>query len=74
MQHLRDGKFASYAKIRDLEVELQGKFFRIHKGYLINLVNVDGYTKIEVELTNGDKLLLSKYRYQDFVKAYLHFL
>ena len=35
--HLRDGQFTYYAKIRDLELELQDQFFRIHKGYLVNL-------------------------------------
>ena len=72
--HLKDGVFACYAKIGDLEVELQDQFFRIHKGYLVNLSYVDGYSKMEVTLTNGERLLLSKYKYQDFVKAYLHFL
>ena len=72
--HLKDGEFAYYAKIRDLELELQGRFFRIHKGYLVNLSYVDGYGKTEVTLTNGERLLLSKYKYHDFVKAYLRFL
>ncbi len=72
--HLRDGQFTYYAKIRDLELELQDQFFRIHKGYLVNLSYVDGYSKTEVTLTNGESLLISKYKYQDFVKAYLHFL
>ena len=72
--HLKDGVFACYAKIRDLELELQDQFFRIHKGYLVNLSYVDGYSKSEVTLTNGERLLLSKYKYQDFVKAYLRFL
>ena len=72
--HLRDGEFACYAKIRDLELELQGRFFRIHKGYLVNLSYVDGYSKAEVTLTNGEKLFLSKYKYRDFVRAYLRFL
>ena len=72
--HLKDGEFACYAKIGDLEVELQDQFFRIHKGYLVNLSYVDGYSKSEVTLTNGERLLLSKYKYQDFVKAYLRFL
>ena len=72
--HLRDSEFACYAKIRDLELELQDQFFRIHKGYLVNLSYVDGYSKAELTLTNGEKLLLSKYKYQDFVKAYLRFL
>ena len=72
--HLRDGEFACYAKIRDLELELQDQFFRIHKGYLVNLSYVDGYSKTEVTLTSGEKLLLSKYKCQDFVRAYLRFL
>ena len=72
--HLRDGEFTCYAKIRDLDLELQNQFFRIHKGYLVNLSYVDGYSKAEVTLTNGERLLLSKYKYQDFVKAYLRFL
>ena len=72
--HLKDGVFAYYAKIGDLEVELQDQFFRIHKGYLVNLSYVDGYSKSEVTLTNGERLLLSKYKYQGFVKAYLRFL
>ena len=72
--HLKDETFAYYAKIRDLELELQNRFFRIHKGYLVNLSYVDGYSKTEVALTNGERLLLSKYKYQDFVRAYLRFL
>ena len=72
--HLKDGEFICYAKIGDLELELQDQFFRIHKGYLVNLSYVAGYSKRSLTLTNGEELLLSKYKYQDFVKAYLHFL
>ena len=72
--HLKDGEFTCYAKIRDLESELQGQFFRIHKGYLVNLAYVEGYNKTELTLTNGEKLLISKYRYREFVKAHLRFL
>ena len=72
--HLKDGEFTYYAKIRNLELELQNQFFLIHKGYLVNLSYVDGYSKTEVTLTNKEKLLLSKYKYQDFVKSYLRFL
>ncbi len=72
--HMKDRESAYYARIRDLESELQNQFFRIHKGYLVNLSYVCGYSKAEVSLTNGEKLLLSIYKYQDFVKAYLRFL
>ncbi len=63
-----------YARIGELEEELQGRFCRIHKGYLVNLACVDEYSKTEILLTNGDRLPLSKYKYEDFVKAYLQFV
>ena len=78
--YTKDGEQASlrsleyYAKIGELEEELQGQFCRIHKGYLVNLSCVDEYSRTEIMLANGDKLPLSKYKYEDFVKAYLHFL
>ncbi len=72
--HLRDGQLEYYAKMGDLEKELQGQFFRIHKGYLINLAFVDEYSRTEVTLTSGDRILISKYKYQDFTKAYLRFM
>lgn len=72
--HMRDGDLEYYAKIGELEEELQGSFFRIHKGYLVSLAYVDEYNKTEVTLTNGDKLLISKYKYADFVKAYLQYM
>ena len=72
--HMKDGVLEYYAKMSDLEAELQGQFCRVHKGYLVNLSYVDEYNKTEVTLTNGDKLLISKYKYEDFVKAYLRFM
>lgn len=72
--HMKDGVLEYYAKMSDLEEELQGRFCRVHKGYLINLSYVDEYNKTEVMLTNGDRLLISKYKYEDFVKAYLRFM
>lgn len=72
--HRKDGELEYYAKMSDLEEELQGRFFRVHKGYLINLSYVNEYSKTEVTLANGDILLISKYKYKDFVKAYLRFM
>ncbi len=72
--HTKDGIYDDYARIRDLEEQLQEQFFRIHKGYLVNLAYLEHYTKTEVVLTNGEVLPLSKYKYADFVKAYLRFM
>lgn len=72
--YTKDGELEYYAKIGELEEELQGQFFRIHKGYLVNLSCVDEYSRTEIMLANGDKLPLSKYKYEAFVKAYLRFM
>ena len=72
--HMKDMELEYYAKIGDLEQELCGKFFRIHKGYLINLSFVERYSKTSVMLTNGEKLLISRYKYAEFVKTYLAFV
>ena len=72
--YTKDGEWTYYARIGDLEEELQGNFCRTHKGYLINLAYVDEYSKTEIMLVNGAKIPLSKYKYEDFVKAYLRFM
>lgn len=72
--HLKDGGFSCYAKIRDLEAELGAQFCRVHKGYLVNLAYVEGYGKTELTMVNGEKLLISKYKRQEFIKAHLRFL
>ena len=74
MLSTKHGRMEYYARIGELEEELQGCFCRIHKGYLVNLACVDEYSKTEILLTNGDRLPLSKYKYEDFVKAYLRFV
>lgn len=72
--HSKEGRFEYYARMEDLEMELSGQFYRIHRGYIINLSYVDEYNKSEVTLMNGDKLLISKYKYDNFVRAYLDYV
>ena len=72
--YLRHEKIEYYDKISSLESELKPDFFRIHKGYLVNIKYVERYDRTEVKMRNGDSLLLSKYKYQDFVKRYLEYI
>lgn len=72
--YLKSGNIEYYGKIGDLEEELAGQFYRIHRGYLINLFYVEGYDKTEVRMANGDKLLLSRYKYDGFVQAYMDYI
>ena len=72
--HLKDTTLEYYARLGELEQALQGQFCRIHKGFLVNLAYVEEYNRAAVTLANGDKLNLSKYKYDDFVKAHLRFI
>lgn len=69
-----DEKIECYGKISGMERELQEGFFRTHRGYLVNMKYVERYSRTEVQMKNGSCLLISKYKYQDFVKAYLEYL
>ena len=67
--HERGGIFTYYEQIGDLENKLCDKgFFRCHKSYLINLKYVDGYNRQEVILENGEKIVIAKRRYNQFVQ------
>ena len=72
--YLRHEKIEYYDKISSLESELKPDFFRIHKGYLVNIKYVERYDRTEGRMRNGDSLLISKYKYQDFVKRYLEYI
>ena len=67
-------KLEYYGKISRLEQELGSGFFRVHKGFLVNMQYVEQYSRTGVRMQNGDSLLVSKYKYQDFAKAYQDFI
>ena len=70
--HGPEGIFTYYEQIGELENKIQDKgFFRCHKSYLINLKYVDGYSRKEVVLENGEKIVIAKRRYDKFVQEML---
>lgn len=73
--HKTDDILTYYEQIGILEKSLQGKgFFRCHKSYLINLMHVDTYNRQEVILDNGEKIMIAKRRYDDFIKEILSYM
>ncbi len=64
--------FTYYEQIGELENKLRDKgFFRCHKSYLVNLKYVDRYNRQEVILENGEKIVIAKRRYDEFVQEVL---
>ena len=70
--HGPEGIFTYYEQMGKLENKLQDKgFFRCHKSYLVNLKYVDRYNRQEVILENGEKIVIAKRRYEQFVREVL---
>ncbi|MCM1134560.1 MAG: LytTR family DNA-binding domain-containing protein [Clostridium sp.] len=72
--HLKEEQISYYAKMGDLEEILGGQFFRCHRGYLVNLNEVKGYDTGNIQLKNGEVILMAKQKYSAFVSAYMEFL
>ena len=73
--HGTGGVFTYYEQIGVLESRLRGMgFFRCHKSYLINLKHVDTYSRQEVVLDNGEKIVIAKRRYEEFTKELLDYM
>lgn len=72
--HLEEEQISYYAKMSELEGILGDAFFRCHRGYLVNLSAVEGYDTGNIQLKNGETILMAKQKYSAFVTAYMEFL
>lgn len=72
--HLAEKQISYYAKMGELEEQLGETFFRVHRGYLVNLKAVRSYHTAGVMLKNGEEILMAKSKYQRFEEVYMNFL
>ncbi|MBD5457603.1 MAG: response regulator transcription factor [Lachnospiraceae bacterium] len=63
-----------YATMNGLEKELGEQFYRCHRGYLVNLSCITGYTGDTITLCNGENIYLAREKYHEFVKLYMRYL
>lgn len=63
-----------YATMNGLEKELGKPFYRCHRGYLVNLSRISGYTGDSITLCNGETIYLAREKYHEFVRAYMRYL
>ncbi|MCR5294569.1 MAG: LytTR family DNA-binding domain-containing protein [Lachnospiraceae bacterium] len=72
--HTKTGDYRIRGKMADLERELGPHgFFRCNKGYLVNLLHIGG-VEGSACLVNGEKLLISRARKNDFMAALADYL
>ena len=71
---MKENSYSFYEKMDVLERKLGKSFFRSHRGFLVNLSEVSRYDKANIFLKNGEKVYLSKQKYNDFVTTYMNYL
>ena len=69
------GIFLYSNKISLLEKELnEAYFYRSNRSYIVNFNYIIGYSKKEIEFSNGQKALISSSKFKDFKSKYLNYL
>lgn len=71
--HTTNGTLETYGKMEELENRLGDTFYRCHRCYLVNMENISAYSADNIQVINGDNLLLARKKYSDFIKAYLRY-
>lgn len=68
--HTADGNVICYKNMKEIEKELfPHGFFRCHTGFLVNLAFVKNVEKLDVELTSGETVYVSKPKRKAFMEA-----
>lgn len=63
-----------YAAMKKLEEQLNEKFYRSHRGYLVNMAYITEYSSDSISLSNGESIYLAREKYNEFVKKYMRYL
>ncbi len=72
--HLSDGGTVSFrGSLEKLEDELDGRFFKCHRSFLVNLGMVEGFGKT-IKMRDGSEVPLSKLRKKDLIRAEADYL
>lgn len=73
--HQNDGKIIDYyEKLDDFEHRVDGRFFRCHRSYLVNLDYVRGNYAGQVTLSQGEQIPVSRLREQELTQALLRYM
>ncbi len=73
--HTKNGIITILGKMNQIEASLQNKkFFRCHKGYLVNFEHVCEFSNNEIILTNNQRVLISRLKINSFKEAFKAFM
>ncbi|MDE7445612.1 MAG: LytTR family DNA-binding domain-containing protein [Lachnospiraceae bacterium] len=72
--HTTEEIIETYASMNEMEAQLGERFYRCHRGYLVNMAYVAEYDSESVTLNNGEYVYLAKEKRGEFVKVYMRYL
>ena len=73
--HLVSGEVIDYyERIENLEKKLDGRFFRCHRSYLINLNHLKSYRNNTAYMADGEEIPVSRLRSKEFSKVILQYM
>ncbi|MDE7250065.1 MAG: LytTR family DNA-binding domain-containing protein, partial [Lachnospiraceae bacterium] len=63
-----------YERIENLEKKLDGRFFRCHRSYLVNLNHLKSYRNNTAYMEDGKEIPVSRLRSKEFSKVILQYM
>lgn len=71
----KEEKIECHETLASVEERLSSKsFYRCYKSYVVNLKHVSSYNRVDIVLENGERLLMSRAKYKEFVEVYSDYL
>lgn len=68
--HMAKKEIEYYDRIMDLEELLGRRFYRTHRGFLVNMDYVERFDRTGAYMTNGELAMISKYKFRDFCEEF----
>lgn len=72
--YTKDDVIVYYSKLADIIKQLDNRFVRCHRSYLVNMDYLIEYTNRQITLVNGLHVPISRLRYQEFMEAAMQYM
>ncbi|MEA4919912.1 MAG: LytTR family DNA-binding domain-containing protein [Clostridiaceae bacterium] len=72
--HTKNGVIEYYCTLEDMEKQLDYRFVRCHRSYLVNLDYMKEYGGGQIELENKEYVPVSRLKHQEFMEAMMSYM
>lgn len=72
--HTREGIMEYYGKLKEIEQQLDARFFKCHRSYLVNLDYLKLYEEGQITLEHGEQIPVSRLRHQALMERMLQYM